>query len=145
MTTTTDPAKRSRRDFIKTAAATAVAAPTVVPASALGRDGAVAPSERIALGAIGVNGMGQANLNACASRADVEVVGICDVAASRRDPLVERFKATAKGYNDYRELLARSDVDAVIIATPPHWHALIAIDACKAGKDIYVQKPMTMG
>ncbi len=137
-------AKRSRRDFIKTAAATAVAVPTVVPASALGRGGTPAPSERIALGAIGVNGMGRANLKACASEPDVVVVGICDVAASRRDPVVEGFKATARGYNDYRELLARSDVDAVIIATPPHWHALIAIDACKAGKDIYLQKPMTL-
>jgi len=139
-----DGSGETRREFLKKATAAAVVAPTIVPASALGRDGAVAPSERIALAAIGVNGMGQANLNACASQPDVEVVAICDVAASRRDPLVERFKATAKGYNDYREVLARPDVDAVIIATPPHWHALMAIDACKAGKDLYIQKPMTL-
>ncbi len=134
----------SRRQFLATAAATAVALPTVVPASALGKDGTVAPSERISLGAIGVNGMGQANLANCAAYPDVVVTAVCDVAKSRRDAVVERYKSTAKGYNDYREVLARPDVDAVIIATPPHWHALMAIEACRAGKDIYVQKPMTL-
>lgn len=134
----------TRREFIKGAAAAAVVMPAVVPAAALGREGHVAPSERINLGAIGVNGMGQANLANCASYPDVVVTAVCDVAESRRDSVVERYKATAKGYWDYREVLARADLDAVIIATPPHWHALMAIDACRAGKDIYLQKPMTL-
>ncbi len=119
-------------------------APTIIPSSALGRDGSVAPSERINLGIIGVNGMGRANLQNCARYPDVVVTAICDVWKKRSDPVMKQHKATAREYRDYRELLARSDVDAVIIATPPHWHALMAIDAVEAGKDIYLQKPMTL-
>ncbi|HNY39217.1 MAG TPA: Gfo/Idh/MocA family oxidoreductase [Bryobacteraceae bacterium] len=122
----------------------ALAAPAIVPASALGRNGAVAPSDRINLGIIGVNGMGSSNLANCAKYPDVVVTAICDVSKDRRDAALARHNGTAKGHNDYRELLARSDVDAVIIAPPPHWHALMAIDAVKAGKDIYLQKPMTL-
>jgi len=121
-----------------------VAAPTVVPAAALGRAGQPAPSDRINLGIIGVNGMGRSNLANCARHPDVVVTAICDVSRERREKAIELHKNTAKGHNDYRELLARGDVDAVIIAPPPHWHALIAIDAVKAGKDIYLQKPMTL-
>ena len=118
--------------------------PAIVPASALGRGGAVAPSDRINLGIIGVNGMGRSNLANCARHPDVAVTAICDVAQDRLDKALELHKSTAKGHKDYRELLARSDVDAVIIASSPHWHALMAIDAVKAGKDIYLQKPMTL-
>lgn len=131
-----------RRDFLK-AAAVPLAAPLVVPASVLGR-GAPPPSERIHLGIIGVNGMGQANLANCTAHKDVVLTAVCDVARDRRDAVVARHKATAKGYHDYRDLLARPDVDAVIIAAPPHWHALMAIHAVEAGKDIYLQKPMTL-
>jgi predicted dehydrogenase len=123
---------------------TAMAAPAIVPAAALGRNGAVAPSDRINLGIIGVNGMGRGNLANCAKYPDVVVTAICDVSKDRRDAALARHGGTAKGHNDYRELLARGDVDAVIIAPPPHWHALMAIDAVKAGKDIYLQKPMTL-
>lgn len=120
------------------------AAPTIVPAAALGRAGQPAPSDRINLGIIGVNGMGRGNLANCARHPDVVVTAICDVSTERREKALELHKNTAKGHNDYRELLARSDVDAVIIASPPHWHALMAIDAVEAGKDIYLQKPMTL-
>lgn len=126
----------SRRGLLRSA--------MIVPASALGRGGAVPPSDRINLGAIGVNGMGRSNLENCAKHPDVVVTAICDVSRDRRESALESRRDTAKGYNDYRELLARRDIDAVIIAPPPHWHALIAIDAVKAGKDIYLQKPMTM-
>lgn len=136
----------SRRDFVATAAAAAssVALPAVVPASALGLEGKKAPSERIRLGAIGVNGMGQANLFTCAGQPDVDVVGVCDVSTDRRESVIQRLKGQPKGYNDFRELLARKDLDAVIIATPPHWHTLMAVAAAEAGKDIYLQKPMTL-
>jgi predicted dehydrogenase len=133
----------SRREVIM-AATGALAAPTIVPASALGRGGKVAPSEKINLGIIGVNGMGHANLAACSNQPDVVVTAVCDVYKERRDAVLAPHQGTAKGYADYRELLARSDVDAVIIATTPHWHALVAINAVEAGKDIYLQKPMTL-
>jgi predicted dehydrogenase len=118
--------------------------PTLVRASALGNDAKPAASERISLGIIGVNGMGRANLENCARHPDVEVTAICDVWQERLDAVVARYPDTARGYRDYRELLARDDLDAVIIATPPHWHALMAIQAAEAGKDIYLQKPMTI-
>jgi predicted dehydrogenase len=121
----------------------AITVPTIVPASALARDGAVAPSERIQLGIIGVNGMGCGNLKNCAQYDDVVVTGVCDVWKKRRDDVLA-LHPTATGYLDYQELLGADDIDAVIIATPPHWHALMAIHAVEAGKDIYLQKPMTM-
>lgn len=144
MATNDKPATRSRRQFLHAAAATTAVAPYIIPASALGRDGKPAPSERISLGIIGTNGMGQGNLQNCISQPDVELTAVCDVWKRRMDPIVAKHKATAKGHADYRELLARKDVDAVIIATPPHWHALMAIEAVEAGKDIYLQKPMTL-
>lgn len=130
----------SRRQWLQ---ATALA-PAIIPASALGRGGQPPPSDRISLGIIGVNGMGQSNLANCARHADVVVTAICDVSQERREKVLAKHKNTAAGYDDYRELLARKDVDAVIIATTPHWHALMAIDAARAGKDIYLQKPMTL-
>ncbi len=134
-------AKLSRRHFLRS---TALAAPLLVRSSVLGREKKTPPSERISLGIIGVNGMGRTNLDNCARHSDVVVTGVCDVWKKRRDAVTERFKTTAKSYADYRELLARPDIDAVIIATPPHWHALMAIHAAEAGKDIYLQKPMTL-
>jgi len=89
-------------------------APVFVPASALGRGQATAPSDRISLGIIGVNGMGRSNLANCAKYPDVAVTAICDVAKDRRDAALAEHPS-AKGHNDYRELLARRDVDAVII------------------------------
>ncbi|HSV72646.1 MAG TPA: Gfo/Idh/MocA family oxidoreductase [Chthonomonadales bacterium] len=133
----------SRRELVQATAAAAVAAPLVLPATALGRSRVVAASERIGLGIIGVNGMGQANLGACAGQPDVEVLAVCDVDTSRREAVLARHRG-AKGYRDYRELLARRDIDAVIIATPPHWHCRMAVDAAEAGKDIFLQKPMTL-
>jgi predicted dehydrogenase len=130
----------SRRSLLQAA----IVAPAVVPASALGRAGAPPPSDRINLGIVGVNGMGRSNLANCAKHPDVVVTAICDVSRDRREKALDLHRKTATGHNDYRELLARKDVDAVIIAPPPHWHALIAIDAVKAGKDIYLQKPMTL-
>jgi predicted dehydrogenase len=134
----------SRRRLLQAAVPGALVAPLIVPAAALGRGGQPSPSDRINLGIIGVNGMGSTNLANCARYPDVVVTAICDVSRDRREKALARHKDTAKGYSNYPELLARNDVDCVIIASPPHWHALMAIDAVKAGKDIYLQKPMTL-
>ncbi len=144
MKVTVESKRLSRREFFQATTATAVAAPLIIPSSVLGREGRPAPSNRISLGIIGVNGMGKSNLQNCAQYPDVVVTAICDVDRKRRETVLEKHKQTATGHNDYRELLARKDVDAVIVATPPHWHALMAIHAAEAGKDIYLQKPMTL-
>ena len=97
-----------------------MAAPYIIPASALGGEGQPPPSSRISLGIIGVNGMGSGNLGNCTRHPDVVLSAVCDFHKQRREAVVEKFKGTAKGHSDFRELLARKDVDAVIIATPPH-------------------------
>ncbi len=133
----------SRRRFLQTTAAGAAAA-GAVPAGALGKDGNVPANERINVGLIGCGGMGRGNLHNCAKYKDVVVAAACDVWKPRLDSTVVKYKETAKPYHDYRELLARKDIDAVIIATPPHWHCRMAVDAAEAGKDVYLQKPMTL-
>lgn len=145
----------SRREFIRNTAA-AVAVPMIVPASALGLDGQKPPSERITVGVIGVGFQARGHLNLLIRHPDTKVLAVCDVDTKRR----EDAKKTAddwyasdtsltgyKGcdaYNDYRELLARKDIDAVLIGTPDHWHSTIATDAVKAGKDVYCEKPLTL-
>src|ERR1039458_3043190 len=141
-------AEMTRRSFVQKAStitAIGFAAPCLSWASA-SRPAAKKPrpNSRIHLGIIGCGGMGRVNLSACASQPDVVITAACDVWNVRRDPTGERFKDTCKLYGDFREMLQQEDLDAVIIATPPHWHALIAIAACEAGKDIYLQKPMTL-
>ncbi len=139
--------RTSRREFLgETVAAGAVGAavPYFVPKKALGEGGQPGANARIQIGLIGAGGMGRANLRNCAKYPDVSVTGVCDIWKARREEVAEKYKASAKPYADYREMLRQDDVDAVIIATPPHWHALQAIHACEAGKDIYLQKPMTL-
>ena len=115
-----------------------------LPGAALGADGQSPPSEKIRVGLIGCGGMGMSNVNNCAQYDDVLVTAVCDVWKERRDGALAKFSETAKGYNDYREVLDAKDVDAVIVATPPHWHCLQSVEACEAGKDLYLQKPMTL-
>jgi predicted dehydrogenase len=137
----------SRRAFLeKTAAVTAfgLAAPPLAGAAQATGSRRVAPNSRIHIGLIGCGGMGRVNLNNCAQHSDVVVTGACDVWKERRDAVVAQYKETCKPYEDYRQMLAEPDLDAVIIATPPHWHALQAIAACEAGKDLFLQKPMTL-
>lgn len=149
--------KVTRRKFLKQAAITgaALAVPTIIPARALGRDGHVAPSNRITTGHIGLNGMGQSDLRAMLARSDVQVRALCDVNWDRcgfcwalaRDAMrAERPDLTDPGIRcttDFRELLEWDDVDAIVIATPDHWHAYIALAALRAGKDVYCEKPLT--
>jgi hypothetical protein len=141
----------SRRSFLKRAGAAAggvLAAPYFIPARALGRDGAVAPSERIVLGAIGIGNRGSYVLDCFVHEPGVQFVAICDVKEVRR--LAVKKKADDQYgnqdcamYRDLRELLARPDIDAVLIATGPNWHATAAILAANAGKDVYCEKPST--
>jgi len=140
--------KMNRRDFLKTSFATAAATalPNVIPASALGLDGAVAPSDRIVLGAIGIGNRGSYDLGCFLEEADVQFVAIAEVKAARRQIVKERADAkygnnNCAMYRDLRELLARKDIDAVLIATGPNWHVLASITAAKAGKDVYCEKP----
>jgi predicted dehydrogenase len=136
------PVDLSRRNFIRNAAAGA-AVPYLVSSSALAAPGKPGANDRLSIALIGCGGMGRANLNACGSQRDVVVTGACDVWQARREAVCAQYK-TAKPYADYQELLQRKDLDAVIIGTPPHWHCLMAVEACQAGKDIYLQKPMTL-
>ena len=136
-----------RRAFLKKTAAT-VALPYIVPASAMGQAGTTAPSERIVMAGIGIGNMGRGDLGNFLGRNDVQYVAVCDVKKGARDNAMNRVNKKygnkdCKTYNDFREIMARDDIDAVHCATPDHWHAIIVIEACRNGKDIYCQKPET--
>ncbi len=162
--------KLSRREFIKRSSAVAasvMAAPYVVPSSVFGAN---APSNRIVMGCIGLGGMGTNNMMSFLANKDVQMVAVCDPEQGTniynhwynkggylgREPAQERVnkhyadersKGTFKGcdgYGDFRDLLSRGDIDAVMIATPDHWHAILAIQAAKAGKHIYGEKPLSL-
>ena len=144
----------SRRSFLATAASAAAAAPYIVPASALGRDGAVPPSDRIGVGSIGVGGRGSGHLRGMMHRADVQMLAVCDPIEAKRlgaKKTVEGHYARAKpaykgcsAHADFRELVARDDIDAVVIASPENWHALHGATAVAAGKDVYGEKALTL-
>jgi len=138
----------SRRGFLKAAAGTGaiVAFPRFCAARILGRDGYVAPSERIVLGGIGINHRGMYVLGFMLPEKDVRFAAICDVRADRRQAV--KGVADARNgdkdcatYRDLRELLARDDIDAVLIATGDRWHTMASILAARAGKDVYSEKP----
>jgi len=139
----------TRRRFLKRGAmaASAVALPYYIPASALGRDGAVAPSERIVMGGIGLGGRGSYDLGAMLNEREVQWVAVCDVLKSKRQAAkdtVDRKYGTkdCAAYADLRQLLAeQTDLDAVLIATGDRWHALASTLAMRAGKDVYCEKP----
>ncbi len=147
----------SRRRFLRTtlgAGMGAIGFPYVISSSALGKAGTVAPSERITLGHIGVGGQGGRLLEAFVHQKQAQSLAVCDPVTERRDrwaKYVSYFSSqksnggktgSCVAYNDFRELLAREDIDAVVIATPCHWHIPIAIAAAKAGKDMYSEKPL---
>jgi predicted dehydrogenase len=147
-------ARLNRRTFLKTAAA-AAAAPYVVSASALGAGDKPAPSNRVAMALIGCGGQGTGVMNAFLHLPDTQVLATCDANKQRRlaaKKLIEDYYAAKKAadykgcqdYNDFRELLARPDIDAVIVGTPDHWHALPTIAAARAGKDVYCEKPLCL-
>jgi len=138
----------TRRDFVKGAAAV-LAAPHVITSAALGADDRPAASERIVMGGIGIGNMGRGDLGAFLGRKDVQYVAVCDVKKGAREGAKARAdkrygNSDCKSYVDFRELLARDDIDAVHIATPDHWHVIIIVDACRHGKDVFCQKPETL-
>jgi predicted dehydrogenase len=137
-----------RREFLKTLAAGAVAGfPAIVPSSALGRDGYVAPSEKIVMGAIGIGRQGSGDLRGFLNNQDVRVSAVCDVQQANLERAATMVN-TRNGdtqcaqYGDFREMLARPDLDVVLIATGERWHPLIAIEAARRGKHMYCEKPL---
>jgi predicted dehydrogenase len=130
----------TRRDFVKT---TAVAG-SALALTALSGSRVLGAGDRIHMAVVGVGGMGSGHLGALVKRSkedNVEVLAVCDVYQRRLKRAQNACKG--EGYSDYRRIIARPDIDAVLIATPDHWHAKIAIDALEAGKHVYVEKPMT--
>ena len=142
----------SRRQFLNRSLAAGLVAPLIVPGRVLGLDGGVAPSNRITLGAIGIGPRGRYVLGCMLDEPDVQFRAICDVQAERRQQ-VKAMADTKYGnqdcamYRDMFELLARPDLDTVLVATGDHWHSLASIHAAKAGKDVYSEKPcgLTIG
>ena len=137
--------KQTRRRFLGVSLA-AAAAPYVISSTALGQSGATAPSEKITLGVVGIGPRCTYDLQAMLTLPDVQCVAIADVQASRRDAgkaLVDKHygNTDCKLYRDFRELLARPDIDTVIVATGDRWHAPASMLAAQAGKDVYSEKP----
>ena len=126
----------TRRNFVKTSAAAAVMATTMRRAQGA--------NERIRVGCIGVANRGGQLIDGLKPHGDMEIVALCDVDRQILEGAVERTGVTPALYGDYREILDRDDIDAVVIATPDHWHALQTIHSCEAGKDVYVEKPLSM-
>ncbi len=144
--------KMNRRTFLKSTVVTAgaFAVPTIVPSSVFGKN---APSNKVHLASIGVGGQGSGLMRNASYNEKAVMMGVCDCFASRRQNALNSIKDIytktgrekefcAKGHADFRELLAREDIDAVIIATPDHWHVPAAMYAVQAGKDVYVEKPL---
>ena len=144
----------SRRQFLKTTATLAVTAPTILPSSVWAAE--KGPNERMTLGFIGMGKQNSGLLNGFIHNKGTQVVAVCDVDTTRREhakKTVEDYyaKQTDKGsfkgctaYTDFRELIARKDIDGVVVATPDHWHALVVIAAADSGKDIYCEKPLSL-
>jgi myo-inositol 2-dehydrogenase/D-chiro-inositol 1-dehydrogenase len=130
--------KISRRRFLGAGAA-AAASLAIVPRRVLGGQGYIAPSDMLAKAVVGVGGMGRGHLSYPGS----VLRAVCDVDRKHLETALEIGGPGVSGYHDFRDVLARPDIDIIHIATPPHWHALIAIAAAEAGKDIWCEKPMT--
>jgi predicted dehydrogenase len=140
----------SRRELLKRATGTAIGAiafPYIVPASVLGNNGDTAPSERITMGCIGVGSQGTSNMRGFLEKDEVQIVAVCDVDKWRLSRakwrVDDRYQNNdCKTYADFRELIARDDIDVLSLATPDHWHSIPVLTAARAGKDMYGEKPL---
>ncbi|QDU63601.1 Inositol 2-dehydrogenase [Planctomycetes bacterium Pan216] len=139
---------QTRRRFIKSSAAL-MAAPAIVPSSVFSKEGQPAPSDKVIVGSIGVGDLGRRHhlKNMLLKNPRIEVAAVCDVDRDHRDLAARDVWETKKKkvgvYEDFREVCERDDIDAVLIATPDHWHALIANYAMQCGKDVFCEKPLT--
>ena len=140
----------ARRRFLKTAlsAGAAIMAPQVIAGAALGKDGVAPPSERITVGGIGIGNRGTYDLGCFLQQPDVQFLAICDIKAGQRTKIKgiadkHHGNQDCDMYRDFRELLDRQDIDAVLIATGPNWHCTASVYAARAGKDMYCEKPCT--
>jgi len=136
----------SRRRFLQSGAAAAASFgfPSIVPSSVFGQN---APSNRITLGVVGWGMQGPGNTNAFLAEPDCQVVAACDLDKNHLEAALKKINehyknSDCKSYHDYRELMARKDIDAVMLAVPDNWHALVSIEALKNGKDVYGEKPL---
>ena len=127
----------TRRDFTKSVI---LAGAT----TALGAARAAGAADRVRLGLIGVGNRGDQVLDAFLKHPDAEVAAISDLSQAYMDFAAKKAGTSPRQFKDYRRLLELKDLDAVVIATPDHWHALMTIEACQAGKDVYVEKPLSL-
>ena len=138
----------SRRQFLRGAAA-AIAAPYLIPGSALGLDGRPAPSNRITMGVIGTGGRGTSDMKEFLGFDEVQVVAVCDVRKPHRDAAQAIVDAhysnkSCSAHNDFKEIINRPDIDTVLVGTPDHWHAIVSVEAMRHGKDVFCEKPETL-
>ncbi|HEY6229041.1 MAG TPA: Gfo/Idh/MocA family oxidoreductase, partial [Verrucomicrobiae bacterium] len=133
----------TRRSFLKTSAASIASFATIsiVPRHVLGGANFTPPSEILTRAVIGTGGMGMGHVQSINTAC--KLLAVCDVDAKHLEHAVKTAGPDVKGYRDFREVIARKDIDIIHIPTPPHWHALISIAAAKAGKDIWCEKPMS--
>lgn len=139
----------NRRSFIKTLGGASLVLPNIITSAALGAEGRPAASDRIVMAAIGIGNQGSGDLGQFLNDPRIQAVAVCDVQTEHRNKAKNMVdgrygNSDCKAYVDYRELLARSDIDVILCATPDHWHAQISIDAMKSGKDVYCEKPLTL-
>ena len=133
--------KQTRRQFLRNSSI--VAAPMIVKSSVLGKEGATSPNSKIQMACIGVGGQGTGNMNNFLQDERVKVVAVCDVDDVHKNRALTAAKLSERdGFTDYRDIINRKDIDAVMIATPDHWHSLITVAAARSGKDIYCEKPL---
>lgn len=127
----------------------AVAAPYVIPSSALGADGRAPASEHVVMASIGCGDQGTSDLRGFMSFGETQIVATCDPVTDHRENAKNIVNThynnkDCASINDFREILARDDIDAMHVGTPDHWHAVITINACRNGKDVYCQKPQSL-
>ncbi len=131
----------NRRDFLTKTAAGTVAAGLGLARAATAKK--APPSDRVRAGAIGTGRQGSYDFEAFAQQPDGEVVAVCDVYQPNLQKAMKAAGGKAQSYTDFRQVLDRKDIDVIIIGTPDHWHPLLMVEACKAGKDVYVEKPIS--